>query len=70
MEHVDTVVLFRQMAREVALDHGIILTFLPKPIQGKGGNGMHINLSFTDANGANALANGDHGDPANMNDLA
>jgi glutamine synthetase len=69
VEHVDTVVLFRQMAREVALAHGVVLTFLPKPIPGKGGSGMHINLSFTDAHGANALANGDHGDPANMNML-
>jgi glutamine synthetase len=68
--HVDTVVLFRQMAREIALDHGIILTFLPKPIPGKGGSGLHVNLSFTDAAGSNALANGDHGDPANMNALA
>jgi glutamine synthetase len=68
--HVDTVVLFRQMAREVAFDHGIILTFLPKPILGKGGSGMHINLSFTDKDGANALANGPHGDPANLNALA
>ncbi len=68
--HVDTVVLFRQMAREVAFDHGIILTFLPKPIPGKGGNGMHVNLSFTDAKGHNALANGDHGDPDSLNDLA
>ncbi|MFC3182080.1 glutamine synthetase [Cypionkella sinensis] len=68
--HVDTVVLFRQMAREIALDHGIILTFLPKPIPGKGGNGMHINLSFTDNRDHNALANGDHGDPANLNALA
>ena len=39
VEHVDSVVLFRQMAREIALDHGIILSFLPKPIPGKGGNG-------------------------------
>ena len=67
--HVDTVVLFRQMAREVALDHGIILTFLPKPMPGKGGNGMQINLSFIDSKGHNALANGDHGDPNNLNDL-
>ena len=70
VEHVDTVVLFRQMAREIAFDHGIILTFLPKPILTKGGSGMHINLSFTDAKDHNALAHGDRGDPANMNDLA
>jgi glutamine synthetase len=68
--HVDTVVLFRQMAREIALDHGIILSFLPKPIAGKGGSGLHVNLSFADAQGHNALANGDHGDPANLNPLA
>ena len=49
-------VLFRQMAREVALDHGIILSFLPKPIPGKGGNGFTTNdaiygttASLTDA---------------------
>jgi glutamine synthetase len=70
VEHVDTVVLFRQMAREVALDHGILLSFLPKPIAGKGGSGLHVNLSFTDAKDHNALANGDHGDPDNLNDLA
>jgi glutamine synthetase len=70
VEHVDNVVLFRQMAREIAFDHGIILTFLPKPILTKGGSGMHVNLSFTDAKDHNALANGDRGDPANMNDLA
>lgn len=70
VHHVDTVVLFRQMAREIALDHGIILTFLPKPIAGKGGSGLHVNLSFTDHNGANALAKGDVGDPNNLSDLA
>lgn len=67
---VDEVVLFRQMAREVALDHGVLLTFLPKPIAGKGGSGMHINLSFEDAKGHNALANGDKGGPDRLNDLA
>ncbi len=67
---VDDIVLFRQMAREIAFDHGIILTFLPKPIAGKGGSGMHINLSFNDAKGKNALATGDFGGPAHMNTLA
>lgn len=70
VEHVDTVVLFRQMAREIALDHGVILSFLPKPILGKGGSGLHVNLSFTDAKGQNALANGERGDPDRLNDLA
>lgn len=70
VEHVDTVVLFRQMAREIALDHGVILSFLPKPIPGKGGSGLHVNLSFTDRNGQNALAKGEKGDPDDLSDLA
>lgn len=70
VQAVDDVVLFRQMAREVAIRHGVLLTFLPKPIFEKGGSGMHINLSFADAGGANALATGDKGGIAGMNDLA
>lgn len=70
LKAVDEVVLFRQMAREVALDHGVILTFLPKPIAGKGGSGMHINLSFNNENGHNAVSNGERGGPDRLNDLA
>ncbi len=66
---VDEIVLFRQMAREVALRHGVILTFLPKPIAGKGGSGMHINLSFEAASGGNALNTGAKGGPSALNDL-
>ncbi|WP_425074448.1 glutamine synthetase [Sagittula sp. S175] len=70
LQAVDDIVLFRLMAREVALNHGIVLTFLPKPVPELGGSGMHINFSFTDAQGNNALANGPKGGPAHMNDLA
>jgi glutamine synthetase len=67
---VDEMVLFRQMAREVALEHGILLTFLPKPILEKGGSGLHFNLSFADKAGKNALMTGPKGGPDHMNDLA
>ena len=67
---VDEIVLFRQMAREIALEYGVLLTFLPKPLADKGGSGMHINFSFADSDGNNALANGDVGGPDAMNDLA
>ena len=67
---VDDVVLFRQMAREIALDHGVVLTFLPKPISMAGGSGMHINFSFWDAAGQNALATGEKGGPEHLNDLS
>ena len=67
---VDDIVLFRLMAREIALDHGVILTFMPKPIAAAGGAGMHINFSFTDADGLIALADGDRGGPDHLNELA
>lgn len=52
---VDDVFLFRLMAREIALDHGIILTFMPKPIPTLGGSGLHVNFSFNDPQGRNAI---------------
>lgn len=67
---VDDIVLFRQMAREVALGEGVVLTFMPKPIVKAGGNGMHINVSFTDENGDNALSTGGKGGPEHLNDLS
>ncbi|MEC3860816.1 glutamine synthetase family protein [Mesobacterium sp. TK19101] len=70
LKAVDDIVLFRLMAREIALNHGIILTFLPKPVPELGGSGMHINFSFTDQDGKNALANGDKGGPDHLNDLS
>ncbi len=67
---VDDIVLFRLMAREIALEHGVVLTFMPKPIAEAGGSGMHINFSFRDGEGNNALDNGPVGGPEHMNDLA
>lgn len=67
---VDDIVLFRLMAREIALEHGVLLTFMPKPIAEAGGSGMHINFSFADGDGGNALSAGPEGGPEHMNDLA
>ena len=67
---VDDIVLFRLMAREIALEYGIVLTFMPKPIAEAGGSGMHVNFSFVDASGGNALSAGPRGGPEHMNDLA
>jgi len=67
---VDDIVLFRLMAREIALEYGIVLSFMPKPIAEAGGSGMHVNFSFTDTAGGNALSTGPKGGPEHMNDLA
>ena len=56
---VDDVFLFRLMAREVALEHGILLTLMPKPIADLSGSGVHVNFSFTDAKNNNAIGDAD-----------
>lgn len=70
LKAIDDIVLFRQLAREVALGVGVILTFMPKPIVESGGNGMHINFSFTDQDGENALSSGGKAGPDHLNDLS
>jgi glutamine synthetase len=55
---VDDIFLFRLLAREVAFQHGIVLTFMPKPILTVGGSGVHINFSLRDGQGHNAISGG------------
>lgn len=52
----DDAFLLRVMAREIAAQKGLILTFLPKPIPERGGSGVHVNFSFADETGTNAVA--------------
>jgi glutamine synthetase len=42
----DSVVTFRLVMKEVAQELGIYATFMPKPIQGAWGSGMHTHLSL------------------------
>ncbi|GIU86186.1 MAG: hypothetical protein KatS3mg009_0701 [Acidimicrobiia bacterium] len=42
----DNVMTFRLIAKEVANDHGVYATFMPKPIAGAFGSGMHSHLSL------------------------
>ena len=52
----DDAFLMKTMAREIALKKGLLLTFLPKPIPDRGGSGLHVNFSFSDKQGNNAIA--------------
>ncbi len=42
----DQIVLYKLIARQVAKNMGMTATFLPKPIMGINGSGMHTNLSI------------------------
>ncbi len=48
----DHVQLYKLVCRQVAMSMGMTATFLPKPIQGINGNGMHTNFSLN-KNGKN-----------------
>lgn len=64
----DDAFLFKVMAREVAARHGILLTFMGKPISDRGGSGLHTNLSFAGGGSENALIDDDSED--GLSDLA
>jgi glutamine synthetase len=51
----DDAFLFRVLAHEVAARRGHRATFIGRPFADRGGNGLHVNISFRDANGENAL---------------
>ncbi|MCU1426024.1 MAG: glutamine synthetase, partial [Actinomycetia bacterium] len=42
----DNIMTFRLVAKEVAHDHGVYATFMPKPMSGAFGSGMHSHLSL------------------------
>jgi glutamine synthetase len=42
----DNVMTTRLAVKEVALEHGIYATFMPKPLAGHDGSGMHLHLSL------------------------
>ena len=42
----DNIVTFRFVVKKIAMQHGLYATFMPKPIAGVNGSGMHSNISL------------------------
>lgn len=42
----DNVVTFKYVTRTIAMKNGLAATFMPKPIHGAAGSGMHVNISL------------------------
>jgi glutamine synthetase len=42
----DNIMTFRHVVKEVALSHGVLASFMPKPFTGQPGSGMHTHLSL------------------------
>jgi glutamine synthetase len=65
----DNVVTFRFALKTLAQQIGLHATFMPKPLRGMNGSGMHVHQSLTyKATGANAFA--DPGDPHGLSKFA
>jgi glutamine synthetase len=43
----DTVMTYRQVVKEVAQGRGVYATFMPKPLEGQNGSGMHVHMSLS-----------------------
>jgi len=44
----DNIMSFRLTVKEVALEHGIYATFMPKPLEAHDGSGMHFHMSLSE----------------------
>jgi len=64
----DTVVLLKKIIKSTAHKYGLIASFMPKPIFGKPGNGMHIHSSLFSEDGAPLFF--DESDGNNLSALA
>ena len=68
LQAADDGFLFKVLAREVAHRFGLLLSFMGKPMSDRGGSGLHINFSFLDGDGENAI--NDEAKPDGLSDLA
>ena len=64
----DNIMTFKLAVKTVAHEKGLYATFMPKPIYGICGSGMHINMSLRDKDGNNVFYNPD--DPIALSQIA
>jgi glutamine synthetase len=67
LKNADKVVTFKYVTKTIAVKEGLRATFMPKPIFGAAGSGMHVNISLF-RGGENAFY--DPEKPMNISDLA
>ncbi|WP_254543031.1 type I glutamate--ammonia ligase [Halomarina pelagica] len=64
----DNIATFRSVVRAIAAEHDTHATFMPKPIAGINGSGMHTHLSLFTEDGENAFH--DEDDEFNLSEVA
>ena len=55
LEAADNIQTFKLIVKTIAKKYGLHATFMPKPLSGINGSGMHINMSLFTKNGDNAF---------------
>src|SRR5918992_939652 len=58
VDAADRAFLLKAAVKEMAVRAGLVATFMGKPFNDQGGSGFHVHLSLTDADGGNALSEG------------
>jgi len=64
----DNTLTFKWVVKSIAKKHGLHATFMPKPIFGVNGSGMHTNQSLFNLDGTNAFA--DESDDLQLSEIA
>lgn len=69
LHSADNAVTFKYAVKGVAVNHGLFATFMPKPIFGINGSGMHVHQSLITPDGENAFYD-PNGGAFKLSDLA
>lgn len=64
----DNIMTFKLAVKTIAKKNGLYATFMPKPVAGVAGSGMHINMSLEDMNGNNVFC--DENDKLGLSEIA
>lgn len=68
LQAADNIMTFKLAVKKMASKHGLHATFMPKPVYGIAGSGMHINISARNAQNENVFY--DPADPLGLSSLA
>ena len=61
----DAVMTYKLVVKEIAVEHGVYASFMPKPLADAPGSGMHVHQSLVDSDGNNLFF--DENDPSGYN---
>ncbi len=68
LQAADRIMTFKLAVKTLAQKNGLHATFMPKPVFGAAGSGMHVNMSLFNREGRNAFY--DEDDPRRLSQLA